>query len=67
MLGDVASTPGINPRQLAPFWPKVGARFDGGLMVVGRAVNGWIDLWDPDKSNEVGALAQARVGAGKPR
>lgn len=65
MLGDVASTPRINPRQLALFWPKVGARFDGGLMVVGRAVNGWIDLWDLDKSNEVGALAQVARRSGE--
>jgi len=65
MLGEVASTPRINPRQLALFWPKVGARFDRGLMVVGRAVNGWIDLWDLDKSNEVSALAQVARRSGE--
>jgi hypothetical protein len=65
MLGDVALTPRINPRQLAIFWPKVGARFDRGLMVVGRAVNGWIDVWDLDEPNEVGALAQAARRSGE--
>ena len=30
---------------LAPFWPIRGAAYDGGLLVIGRSVNGWIDSW----------------------
>ena len=30
---------------LAPFWPIRGAAYDGGLLVIGRSVNGWIESW----------------------
>jgi hypothetical protein len=30
---------------LAPFWPLRGAAYDGGLLVIGRSVNGWVESW----------------------
>lgn len=30
---------------LAPFWPLRGADYDGGLLVIGRSVNGWVEDW----------------------
>ena len=30
---------------LAPFWPIRGAAYDGGLLVIGRSVNGWVKAW----------------------
>ena len=30
---------------LAPFWPIRGAAYDGGLLVIGRSVNGWVESW----------------------
>lgn len=46
MLGGVAATPRIRPPETSLFWPKIGRRYDGELLLVGRAVNGWVDLWD---------------------
>jgi hypothetical protein len=31
--------------RITPFWPLVGNRYNGDLMVIGRSVNGWIDDW----------------------
>lgn len=47
--------------ELAPFWPKIGARYEGDLLLVGRATNGWIDRWVPSEgqtSAEVARLAR---------
>jgi hypothetical protein len=46
LLESVAATPRIRPPETSLFWPKVGRAYDGELLLVGRAVNGWIDRWD---------------------
>jgi hypothetical protein len=43
LLEAVGTRPGVKPTELAAFWPMIGHAYDGSLMVVGRAVNGWID------------------------
>lgn len=43
MLATLGATPGLVPDRLTVFWPKVGTAYAGELMVVGKAVNGWID------------------------
>jgi hypothetical protein len=43
MLATIGDTPGIEPDRLTAFWPMVGHAYNGSLMVVGRAVNGWVD------------------------
>jgi hypothetical protein len=30
---------------LAPFWPLRRADYDGGLLVIGRSVNWWVEDW----------------------
>lgn len=57
MLTSVAGTPRITPRELSLFWPKLGRRYAGGMLIVGRAVNGWIDRWDLDDDADPLALA----------
>ena len=32
---------------LVPFWPLRGVAYDGGLLAIGRSVNGWIEDWTP--------------------
>ena len=49
MLEAVALTPGVEPRELTGFWPMVGHGYAGDLMVIGRAVNGWIDHANVDE------------------
>jgi hypothetical protein len=43
MLARLGATPAVRPDLLTAFWPMTGSAYSGGLMVVGRAVNGWID------------------------
>lgn len=43
--------------RLTAFWPSVGSRYDGGLFVIGRAVNGWLDLGD-DSGPRVNSLSE---------
>jgi hypothetical protein len=43
LLAKAGSTPNVRPDALAVFWPMTGASYQGDLLVVGRAVNGWID------------------------
>jgi hypothetical protein len=31
----------LGDTDLTSFWPMIGAAYDGELLVVGRAVNGW--------------------------
>jgi hypothetical protein len=57
LLARVVAAPGIRPRELALFWPKVGSCYDGDILVVGRAVNGWIDRWDLDQNADLATLA----------
>jgi hypothetical protein len=44
-LEDVAMAATELEVPLAPFWPLRGDAYDGGLLVIGRSVNGWIESW----------------------
>jgi hypothetical protein len=62
LLGEVAAVRTRRPVQQALFWPKVGRLYDGELLLVGRAVNGWIDRWEPGDGrtpDELAAVARA--------
>lgn len=65
LIARVATSPSIRPRELALFWPKVGRSYDGDLLVVGRAVNGWIDRWDLDAPSDAHALAATARATGE--
>jgi hypothetical protein len=65
LLGRVAATPRIRPRELALFWPKVGRAYTGDLMIIGRAVNGWIDRWDLDQPADLPGLAATARATGE--
>jgi hypothetical protein len=56
-LAAIAATPGIPP-ELNMFWPKVGARYVGDVLVIGKATNGWIDRWVPGERPDTMALAR---------
>lgn len=58
LLAAVAARPGVEPPKLVGFWPMVGHAYTGELLVIGRAVNGWIDHED------VAALVDPAVRAG---
>ena len=45
MLAQVALAATDLDVPLVPFWPIRGAAYDGGLLVIGRSVNGWIESW----------------------
>jgi len=51
--------------ELAPFWPKIGARYDGDLLLVGRATNGWIDRWVPSDGIEPAEIARVARQSGE--
>lgn len=60
-LAEVAQARVRRPVTQALFWPKVGRLYDGELLLVGRAVNGWIDRWeprDPRPPAELAAIAR---------
>ena len=59
LLEGVAATPKIHPPETSLFWPKVGRRYDGELLLVGRAVNGWMDRWDVNAPTDLDALVAA--------
>lgn len=62
LLRRIESTPGVQPVELTAFWPKIGGRYAGDLMIVGRSVNGWVDRWVPGgpmKAQDVAAQARA--------
>lgn len=64
LIESVAATPRIRPPETSLFWPKVGRKYEGDLLLVGRAVNGWIDRWDVDEPTDLDALlAAARATA----
>ena len=44
-LLDRAARGNVQPRYLAVFWPMIGHRYAGELMIIGRAVNGWMIRW----------------------
>jgi hypothetical protein len=56
-LDEVAVARVRRSRPLALFWPKVGRLYDGDLLVIGRAVNGWIDRWEPGDGRTPAELA----------
>jgi hypothetical protein len=61
MLARLGTTSGVGPPLLTAFWPMTGSAYSGGLMVVGRAVNGWIDnIAAPELAN---ATARAQLRA----
>ena len=43
MLSAIAQADGAEPDELTGFWPRVGDAYAGRLLVIGRAVNQWID------------------------
>jgi len=45
LLADVAAVASQTDAEITPFWPIVGSKYDGGLLVIGRSVNGWIENW----------------------
>jgi len=57
LLARVVAAPGIRQRELALFWPKIGSQYGGDLLVIGRAVNRWIDRWVLDELSDVAAPA----------
>ena len=59
LLGRVAELGRIKPPEVSLFWPKVGRDYDGDFLVVGRAVNGWIDKWNTDQATDPRLLAAA--------
>lgn len=63
LLVAAGRTPGVEPDQLAVFWPMVGARYTGELMVVGRAVNGWIDSARTSELGDEAVTAAATAAA----
>jgi len=67
MLEHVAETPSISPRLLTLFWPKIGAQYNNDLLVIGRAVNGWIDEWDLDSPTDLRVLVEAARATGEGR
>lgn len=44
---------------LVPFWPLRGAAYDGGLLVIGRSVNGWVEDWTPRQLRDPAVRAAA--------
>src|SRR5438876_1409126 len=57
LLAAIAKAQDIGPLELTMFWPKVGSLYDGDLLVIGRAVNGWMDRWSPAQASDATALA----------
>jgi hypothetical protein len=43
MLATIAVTEGVEPAELTGFWPLVGIDYGRRLLVIGRAVNQWLD------------------------
>jgi len=61
MLARLGATPRVGPPLLTAFWPVTGWAYSGGLMVVGRAVNGWIDNIAAPELADATARAQLRA------
>lgn len=61
LLADLASARSRHQSTQAMFWPKIGRLYGGELLLVGRAVNGWIDRWEPgDRRSPTTLAAVAR-------
>lgn len=54
LLTKLAEDPQLPHDKLTPFLPLVGDRYTGELMVIGRAVNGWLDEWSPGELRDPG-------------
>jgi len=52
LLETVARTPAARGQVLNSFWPMIGHGFTDGLLVVGRAVNGWGEDWSADDAGD---------------
>jgi hypothetical protein len=57
LLSDLALTRARRAVTQAMFWPKIGRLYGGELLLVGRAVNGWIDRWEPGDRRSPAELA----------
>ena len=57
MLAELGAATGVEPPDLTAFWPMVGQRFDRSPMVIGRAVNGWMDHITVDELSDPAARA----------
>ena len=55
VLIELGAATRVEPPELTAFWPMVGHKYSGSLMVVGRAVNGWIDHITVDKLGDPAA------------
>lgn len=59
LLRDIGGTPSLpSAMSMTIFWPMVGHRFDGDLMVVGRAVNGWNTALTVEEARSEALVAQ---------
>ena len=58
LLARVASAAPAQSHRLTSFWPMCGERYDGRLMVIGRAVNGWRHDFDAVSLHDPGARAE---------
>jgi hypothetical protein len=65
LLAEVAKAPTRRPVSQALFWPKIGRLYDGEVLLVGRAVNGWIDRWEPADSRSPAELAAVARATGE--
>ena len=65
LIQHVASVGRITPPAASLFWPKVGRAYDVELLLIGRAVNGWIDRWDTDQPADLPGLAAAAQATGQ--
>ncbi len=67
LLAAIASHSGeIGDRPLTMHWPTVGAAFDGGVLVVGQAVFGWMNTWTATEAHDPGERAQIIAEAKNP-
>ncbi len=69
LLTGLSTAQDVQPDLLTLFWPMRGAAYSGALMIVGKAVNGWIDEISvnqlPDSIERERAIAAAsRTGHG---
>ncbi len=67
LLRQVDAHSKLRGAELCLFWPKIGSLYRGVLLVIGRAVNGWIDKWVPGGDVSPSDLAEMarRTGEGE--
>jgi len=54
ILTALGAAEGVGPTELTGFWPRVGHAYARRLLVIGRAVNGWIDQVTVDELGRPG-------------